>query len=150
MGGIATPRYVARRSPIPWMTSESERTGSPGRAHWAGVSWSLSRLGALRLSANEQWTVTDTLLYFVGIPAAVVLVIAVLAFAGSGRNARRYRPGRPFDFTPVWFLSAPENLVGSATAALRRSGWTPELTGAEIETTGKPSVGGTGGASDRW
>ncbi|WP_442932312.1 aa3-type cytochrome oxidase subunit CtaJ [Micromonospora sp. NBC_01699] len=104
------------------------------------------------MSATEQWTVTDTLLYFVGIPAAVVLVIAVLALAGSGgRSARRYRPGRPFDFTPVWFLSAPENLAGSAAAALRGSGRAAELTGAETETTGTPSQAGTtGGASDRW
>ncbi|WP_121156574.1 hypothetical protein [Micromonospora pisi] len=91
------------------------------------------------------------MLYFVGIPAAVVLVIAVLALAGSGRSAKRYRPGRPFDFTPVWFLSAPENLAGSATAALRGSGRAAELTGAETETTGTPSPAGTtGGASDRW
>ncbi|MFK3983583.1 hypothetical protein ACI2K4_24775 [Micromonospora sp. NPDC050397] len=91
------------------------------------------------------------MLYFVGIPAAVVLVIAVLAFAGSGRSARRYRPGRPFDFTPVWFLSAPENLAGSAAAALRGSGRAAELTGAQTESTGTPSQAGTtGGASDRW
>lgn len=103
------------------------------------------------MSATEQWTVTDTLLYFVGIPAAVVLVIAMLALAGGGRSARRYRPGRPFDFTPVWFLSAPENLAGSAAAALRSSGRAAELTGVETETTGKPSSAGeTGGASDRW
>ncbi|GIH00064.1 aa3-type cytochrome oxidase subunit CtaJ [Plantactinospora mayteni] len=97
-------------------------------------------------------SVSDTLLVFVAIPAAAVLVITVLARAGkSGRNARRYRPGRPFEFTPVWFLSSPEHLSESARTALPAGAEARALTSGEIETISAPKRAGvTGGASDRW
>ncbi|MET8066603.1 hypothetical protein, partial [Micromonospora sp. NPDC005313] len=68
---------------------------------------------------------------FVGIPAAAVLLIAALAAAssrGNGGGAKRYRPGRPFDFTPVWFLSRPEQLADSAGTALAAGAQAPALT----------------------
>jgi hypothetical protein len=104
-------------------------------------------------------SVTETLLIFVAVPAGIVLVISGLALAGGGgRRDRRYRPGRPFEFTPVWFLSSPEQLSEPArerlTGAGRAvgSGATPRaLPAGEIETTGtRPRAGATGGASDRW
>jgi hypothetical protein len=108
-------------------------------------------------------SVTETVLYFVVIPGVAVLVIAGLAMAGGGRGGRRYRPGRSFDFTPVWFLSAPELLSGDQSerreehAALPAGERRAEIAAAgertaEIATTGKPRVpaGSTGGASDRW
>jgi len=100
----------------------------------------------LRLSVSE------TLLIFVGIPAAAVLVIAALARAGkSSGNARRYRPGRPFDFTPVWFLSSPEHLAEPARTALPAGAEARALTSGELETISAPRRAGvTGGASDRW
>ncbi|MFI7429854.1 hypothetical protein ACIBPB_22920 [Micromonospora sp. NPDC049836] len=92
---------------------------------------------------------------FVGIPAAVVLVIAGLVFAGSGRGggggAKRYRPGRRFDFTPVWFLGRPEQLADSAGTALAAGAQAPALTSRKQELAGREApAGGTGGASDRW
>lgn len=102
-------------------------------------------MGALRL------TVTETVGIFVGIPAAIVLVIVALVFAGRGRGGdRRYRPGRPFDFTPVWFLSTPEHLSESARTALPAGGDVPALTSGEIENLPAPAGVVTGGASDRW
>jgi hypothetical protein len=103
-------------------------------------------LGALRLS------VSDTLLVFVGIPAAVVLVIAGLALVGRGQGAKRYRPGRPFDFTPVWFLSSPEQLLDPAQPALPAGVPGTALTSSAIESSKGTQVpaGRTGGASDRW
>jgi hypothetical protein len=101
-------------------------------------------------------SVSDTLLVFVGIPAAVVLVIAGLAFAGNRGGGKRYRPGRPFDFTPVWFLSSPEQLAESAGVVLRSGAQAPALTSGaaasgEVEKVGPLlRVGVTGGASDRW
>jgi hypothetical protein len=102
-------------------------------------------------------SIIETLVVFAGIPLAVVAVIFGLVYAGSARsNDRRYRPGRPFDFQPVWFLSAPEQHVSAANGhALAVSGAnTMALTKAEENTAGG-TVGGpvgdtTGGASDRW
>ncbi|MET7470036.1 hypothetical protein ACFYON_28210 [Micromonospora sp. NPDC005686] len=91
---------------------------------------------------------------FVGIPAAAVLLIAALAAAssrGNGGGAKRYRPGRPFDFTPVWFLSRPEQLADSAGTALAAGAQAPALTSRKQEQAGREApAAGTGGASDRW
>jgi hypothetical protein len=100
-------------------------------------------------------SVTETLLVFVGIPVAAVLVIAGLSYAGSrggGRGgAKRYRPGRPFDFTPVWFLGRPEQLADSAGTALAAGAQAPALTSHKLEQASvEAPAGGTGGASDRW
>ncbi|GLY24775.1 aa3-type cytochrome oxidase subunit CtaJ [Micromonospora echinospora] len=100
-------------------------------------------------------SVTETLLVFVGIPAAATLVIAGLALASGGRGgrggAKRYRPGRPFDFTPVWFLGRPEQLADSAGTALAAGAQAPALSSRKQEQAGiEAPVGVTGGASDRW
>ena len=91
---------------------------------------------------------------FVGIPVAAVLVIAGLAAAGSrghGGVAKRYRPGRPFDFPTVWFLGRPEQLADSAGTALAAGAQAPALTSHKQEQAGREApAGGTGGASDRW
>lgn len=104
------------------------------------------RRGALRLS------VTETLLIFVGIPAAIVLVITALSLAGGGHGGRkRYRPGRPFEFTPVWFLSRPEHLGESARSALAAGAPVRALTGGDTEiAVTRQRAGATGGASDHW
>ncbi|WDZ88230.1 hypothetical protein [Micromonospora cathayae] len=95
------------------------------------------------------------MLVFVGIPAVATLVIAGLALASGGRSghggAKRYRPGRPFDFTPVWFLARPEELADSAGTALAAGAQAPALTSRKQEQAGiEAPAGGTGGASDRW
>ena len=93
-------------------------------------------------------SVTETVLVFAGIPAAIILLVAGLAALGGGRGAKRYRPGRRFDFAPVWFLAAPEQLAGVSTsdhAALPAGSSRAELTSAT-----PARIGPTGGASDRW
>lgn len=58
-------------------------------------------------------TIAATLAIFVGIPLAVALVVTGLVFAAGGRDTPRYRPGRPFTFTPVWYLAeAPPGAAG--------------------------------------
>jgi hypothetical protein len=95
-------------------------------------------------------SITSTLLIFVLVPAAIVAVIAAAALAGGGgRRSRRYRPGRPYDFTPIWFLAAPEQVGhGRHTAGRAR---TPAIESGEREAAARvPAAGSTGGASDRW
>jgi hypothetical protein len=105
-------------------------------------------------------SIIETVLIYIGIPVLVILVITGLVFAGDMRRGgnKRYRPGRPYDFRPVWFLSAPHLadqgpdehkalLGGDATAALPAGD-----TDAPAEWAArKPAEQrATGGASDRW
>ena len=94
-------------------------------------------------------SVTETVLYFVVIPGATVLVIAGLALAGGGRGGRRYRPGRSYDFTPVWFLSSPELLSGDQSERHHDDHGPAALPAGTTEAPRVPA-GSTGGASDRW
>jgi hypothetical protein len=87
---------------------------------------------------------------FVGIPALILVVVSALAFGGRGQRSRRYRPGRPFDFAPVWFLSSPEQLAESAGAVLPAGAQAPALTSTEVEHKAPARAAVTGGASDRW
>jgi hypothetical protein len=112
---------------------------------------SLRRLGAWSLS------IIETVLVFAGIPAAVIVVIYGAVYAGSSRPSKRYRPGRPFEFTPVWFLAAPEQLstaaqagelTGPTRAALPAGRTTDTKTDWPAED--QVAVHTTGGASDRW
>jgi hypothetical protein len=85
------------------------------------------------------------MLVLIGIAVGVFLVVAALTYAGGSRGGKRYRPGRPFSFTPVWFLSAPQRQV-AAGAKLGR-----ELTAGSLGAAPhRPRHGETGGASDRW
>ncbi len=83
---------------------------------------------------------TQDLLIFVGIPLAVIVIIFALVYASGSRGAKRYRPGRPYHFAPVWFLAKPESDGPSP------SGFTAALEAAPE----REHPGVTGGASDRW
>lgn len=83
----------------------------------------------------------ELLLVLIGAALGVALVIAALVYAGGSRTSKRYRPGRPFTFAPVWFLSAPEH---QARAAIRPGRELTKSTGRAVPARG------TGGASDRW
>ena len=43
------------------------------------------------------------LLYYVVIPLAIALVITLLVVAPSVLRGPRYRPGKPWNYAPVWF-----------------------------------------------
>jgi hypothetical protein len=97
--------------------------------------------------------VLNTVLVFVIIPAAVIIGVVALSRAGSASNqrSRRYRPGRTYDFAPIWFLASPEQVHGAL------GGTSPARKPAAIEagiiedSSGMPvRPGPTGGASDRW
>ena len=80
-------------------------------------------------------SIIETTLVFAGIPAAVILLVAAAVYAGGSRRSKRYRPGRPFEFTPVWFLASPAKAAPGAALG--------------VEGT-QAAHGETGGASDRW
>jgi hypothetical protein len=87
-----------------------------------------------------------TILILIGIAVGVGVVIYGLVYAGGSRGNKRYRPGRPFEFTPVWFVSAPERQARAGISASR------ELVQAPPPAAAARPVGPreTGGASDRW
>ena len=74
-------------------------------------------------------TVIETLLIFVGIPAALFLTIVILVNASARARGPRYRPGLGWWAAPIWF-NGPDD----ADAAVR---------------TATATTGG-GGASARW
>ena len=95
-------------------------------------------------------SVITTILVYVIIPAAIIALVSIVVFAGSdrGKPSRRYRPGRPYEFPPMWFLARPER-----TAAAGHGGHAPAIErGLVIEDSSGAPVrpGPTGGASDKW
>ena len=97
-------------------------------------------------------TVLEAVLTFVGIPLAVVLIIVGLVYGPStGSKSRRYRPGRPFTFTPVWFLARPEemSLTGAGTDPVPSSAKALPA-GEDQEMTGLVGATVKGGASGSW
>jgi hypothetical protein len=55
------------------------------------------------------YTPTEVLLFFVGIPLAVIGLVFALVYIAGARSAKRYRPGRAYSYSPVWFLARPES-----------------------------------------
>jgi hypothetical protein len=89
-------------------------------------------------------TIPETLLTFVGAPAAIYGVIA-LAVLGPGamRGPARYRPGRPWLHDPAWFLPRPAGHDG--TTSPPDSHAAPAITPAD-----HASVAPVGGAKGEW
>ena len=81
------------------------------------------------VSAEGGLTALQTLLIYVGAPALLFLVIALLVMAPSMARGPRYRPGLGWWAAPVWF-NGPDD----ADAAVRHA--TPTTDG--------------GGTSARW
>lgn len=79
----------------------------------------------------------EQVLYLVVVPAVIVAIVWGLASIGGPQAKRRYRPGRPYEFIPVWYLANHRRGPGDAER--------PALP-APTEAV----QGTTGGASDRW
>jgi hypothetical protein len=91
-------------------------------------------------------SIVETALIFVGIPAAVVLVVAALVYGGSAARAPRYRPGGPWQFEPVWYLPHPEH--AGPVSSLQSSGG---VGGRQALAGRVPElVSASGGASGEW
>jgi hypothetical protein len=92
---------------------------------------------------------TETLLYLVVIPAVVVAVIWVLAYRGGPGRGGRYRPGRPFAFTPVWYLADHHHPAEPSARATPEPGRVRAALPAAVVPSGDLHAT-TGGASERW
>jgi hypothetical protein len=109
-------------------------------------------MGALILQPEQ------TALIFVGVPLAVIAIVAGLVYAGSRSRAKRYRPGRAYDYAPVWFTAAARPTggtdVSAARAAIESADRAALPTAGPGDTVAKAMAvsapGVTGGASDRW
>lgn len=102
-------------------------------------------------------SVLETTLVFVLIPLAVAGVLALLTLGvGGGNRTPRYRPGMPFEFTPVWFLSAPPTglSVNGRQPAPERSGEHGVLESGGVidrpDTATLANSGPKGGARGTW
>lgn len=84
-------------------------------------------------------SIVQTVLVFVGIPAAIIGVIAFGVYGKSMlHQPNRYRPGQPWPYAAAWFVPHPD-------AVVRVEGSHPQLEpGAGSVTTA------VGGASGEW
>jgi hypothetical protein len=108
-------------------------------------------------------SVAETLLVYVGIPLAVVLVIAALTFLPGGRKRPRWKSGQPWAHEPVWFEPHPEATGvghgddthgdGDGHAALPGGSGATALTAgpsAQPDGAAPVSAGPLGGARGTW
>jgi hypothetical protein len=84
-------------------------------------------------------SIVETVLVFVGIPGAI---IGVIAFGVYGKSLlhqpNRYRPGKPWPYEPAWFVPHPD-------AVVHAKGAQPQVEAGTSSTTTA-----MGGASGEW
>ena len=56
--------------------------------------------------------VAETIIVFVGIPLAIVVVLALLIFLPGGRKRPRYKSGQSWEHDPVWYEPHPDGPAG--------------------------------------
>jgi hypothetical protein len=61
----------------------------------------IGRIGDV--GSPESLSVPLEVLLFIGIPVVGFIIAGLLAFRPQRGASRRYRPGRPWTFEPVWF-----------------------------------------------
>ena len=123
--GLVTPGVAGRGARVPRARHAVTNRGAAGR-----------------LSAVS---IAETLLVYVGIPSAVVAVLALWTLRpDSGTRRTRYRPGQPWEQEPVWYLPHAEHTssAGHGPAA----GATALEAGARQVGAGGP----LGGARGTW
>jgi hypothetical protein len=97
-------------------------------------------------------SIASTIGVYVLIPLGVIVVVAsvVLGGSNSSRRSRRYRPGRPYDFQPIWFLASPERVSQPALAGGHAQAPALEAPIFEDSSGARVLPGPVGGASDSW
>lgn len=104
-------------------------------------------------------SIPETVLIFVGAPAAAIALITVAVFGPSElKTTGRYRPGRPWPHSPAWFVPHPSVLPSvdhAAHAALpsgHSAGVARELPGSTVPADDHAAdlLAPVGGASGEW
>jgi len=89
----------------------------------------------------------ETLGMFIGIPAGLFVIIALLCTAPSWGRDPRYRPGLTWTADPTW-IGGPEDADRPAVAGAPSR---PALTGEGSDEAGRDGAASrTGGASATW
>jgi hypothetical protein len=107
-------------------------------------------------------TVWQTVLVFVVAPLGGLMLLAVLVFGATLSRTPRYRPGRPWEHDPVWYVAhpdggpppgaAPGNIGAGSRAALsapRRRALTGRGT-PPASVLDAPARTARGGANGQW
>ena len=71
--------------------------------------------------------VAETIIVFVGIPLAFVLLLAALIFLPGGRKRTRYKSGQPWNHAPVWYEPHPEHAPAAAHGTPGHDGQTKAI-----------------------
>ena len=75
-------------------------------------------------------SIPETLLIFIGTPAAIVAALTAAVYGKSAlHQPNRYRPGRSWDYAPSWYSAHPDVL----TSAAANDGSTTAMGGASGE-----------------
>jgi hypothetical protein len=77
--------------------------------------------------------VAETILVFVGIPLAVVVLLALLIFLPGGHTRPRYKSGQPWEHAPIWYEPHPDHTPAAGhgdAKAITSSGSAGPLGGA--------------------
>jgi hypothetical protein len=62
-------------------------------------------------------SVVQTVLVFIGIPAAIIAVIALGVYGKAiVRQPNRYRPGKSWDYPAAWYVPHPDAVVAHPKA----------------------------------
>jgi hypothetical protein len=97
-------------------------------------------------------SIAETILTFVGAPAAIILVVSfVVVGPAEMRAPDRYRPGRPWNHDPAWFLPHPAAVASSAPTSRARAqlgASRPAL--AAGDETAAAKITPVGGATGEW
>jgi hypothetical protein len=71
--------------------------------------------------------VAETIIVFVGIPLAFVVLLAALIFLPGGRKRPRYKSGQPWNHAPVWYEPHPEHGPAAAHGTPGHDGQTKAI-----------------------
>jgi hypothetical protein len=93
-------------------------------------------------------SIVETVLVYVGIPAAAFALFAVIVLGPGAARAPRYRPGSPWDYKPVWYLPHPAH--SGPVSELQATGAAQASSRLAVTGNVTDPVEASGGASGEW